>query len=162
MNFSYELSGRRNSGEFYFGTLSFILGNQDDPKLYHSATPEEEKAWLKQCSIIDSHPNTGDFKMAFLHIDSALSPPKVPDEVYFYNRGDYYRMSLDLPGYLEEGIKLKFVNNWQYFFCDWSSISERDRTYYHDDLRQTLDDFAVLFPDEDFSRYRGILEEKMH
>ena len=139
-----------------------LLRADDDPKLYHSATPDEEKAWLKQCSIIDSHPNTGDFKMAFLHIDPAVSPPKVPDEVYFYNRGDYYRMSVDLPGYLEEGIKLKFVNNWQYFFCDWSSISERDRIYYHDDLRQTLDDFAVLFPDEDFSRHRGILEEKMH
>lgn len=110
--------------------------------------------------ILDSHPSTGDFKMAFLHIDPAVSPPKIPDEVYFYDRGDYFRMSVDLPGYLEECIRLKFVANWQYLLCDWSSISARDQAYLYADLKQTFEDFAVLFPEDDFAGYKELLETR--
>ena len=154
------MNERTNSGEFYFHWAFGVFSLSEDPKLYHSDAPEDEKEFLKQCSIIDSHPSTGDFKMAFLHIDPAVSPPKIPDEVYFYNRGDYYRMGVDLPGYLEEGIRLKFINNWQYLLCDVSKMDPGDKRHIYNDLRTVFEDFKLIFPDDDFSVYKAILEEK--
>jgi hypothetical protein len=82
-------------------------------QLWNDYNNEEERKLLSELLPFDDHPNGGDGMMGCLRFINENH------EVWFYNEnGEYFKIKLDLAGYLMKLIELKAVYGWQYLFID--------------------------------------------
>jgi hypothetical protein len=157
LRFVYYVDRRvAGGGEFRLAPLYDALISRQDPELWNEDMPPDERDFLKRLRIFDDHPDAGDFKMGAFHLEPGVSPPAIPP-IYFYDGGDYTRMSVDYGGYLDGLLGLFGVSNWQYLFCAPSQMSAEGRSEIYGGLRTTLQHFTRLFPHRDFARYRAML-----
>jgi hypothetical protein len=153
LRFVYYRGGKvTGGGEFHLRPLYDALISTRDPELWHKGMDPQEIAFLKHFRIFDDHPDAGDFKMAAFHLMPGVSPPALPD-IYFYDRGEYYRMNIDYGGYLDSLLALFGVSNWQYFFCD-IDLSQSKYVSLFDELNDTIAQLSELFPQRSFEPYR--------
>lgn len=82
-------------------------------QLWNDYNNEEEKKKLSELLPFDDHPRGGDGMMGCLRFMNG------DHQVWFYNEnGEYFRMKLDLSGYLMKLIEMKAIYGWQYLFVD--------------------------------------------
>lgn len=144
-------------GELHLYPLAGCLLSLRDPELWYEGMSTEQIETLKTFRVIDDHPDSGDSKLAALSLLEGVSPPAEP-EIFFYDRGDYFKMKVGYGGYLDGLLETMAISNWQYLLCDVDSRSpEYSRIF--EKLTRQLDDLTEIFPQRDFSRFRELLEE---
>jgi hypothetical protein len=145
-------------GEFHLRPLYDTLISTKDPELWYEGMAEQEIEFLKYFRIFDDHPDAGDFKMAAFHLMPGICPPRIPD-IYFYDRGKYWKMNIDYGGYLDALLGLFGVSNWQYLFCDINFNEPKFENLY-EELNTRLSQLSGLFPNRNFESYRGMLQRR--
>jgi hypothetical protein len=145
---SYQIEDRRRgAGEFKLRHLREVFLYETDP-LWSDETPADRRPFLKSLRYFDYRPGAGDDKFAAF----ALTPGATPPPIWYWDRGDCSRMSLDYEGYLEALIVTKGVTDWQYLFCDVDWRAPRHRGL-DQALRARLDALVTLFPGHDYAPY---------
>ncbi|NEQ10872.1 MAG: hypothetical protein F6K37_34645 [Moorea sp. SIO4E2] len=159
LRFVYYINGDvSGGGEFHLSPIADSLTSTQDPELWHEGMTQQEIEFLKYFRVFDDHPDSGDFKLAAFHLTPGVSPPAFPD-IYFYDRGEYWKMNLDYGGYLDGLLGLLGVSNWQYLFCDVDMTQPKYESLFNE-LNNTLNQLTKLFPARDFETYREILRTK--
>lgn len=159
LRFYYKKNGKiAGGGEFKLNVLYDTLISTADPMLWHDKMTTDEIDILKTFRVIDEHPDSGDFKLAAFRLEPGVCPPNFPD-IYFFDRGSFFKMNINYGTYLDSLNDLLGVGNWQYLFCEINMRSNEYRWLYSE-LRETLDDFQSLFPGTDYSKYYDLLRSK--
>jgi hypothetical protein len=144
----YRIDDRlQGAGEFKLRHLREVFLEEPE-ELWSDDTPEQQKQLLKTLRYFDYRPGAGDDKFAAF----ALQPGTMPPPIWYYDRGDCFRMTLDYEGYLQALIVTKGITDWQYLFSevDWSDDAHKGLA---EKLRQRLDALAVIFPQHDYAAY---------
>ena len=145
-------------GEFNLSPIYDTLISTKDPELWHKEMDPQEIEFVRHFRVFDDHPDSGDFKLAAFHLKPDISPPAFPD-IYFYDRGEYWKMNIDYGGYLDGLLGLFGVSNWQYLFCDVDMNQPKYENLFHE-LNNTLEQLGQLFPTKNFETYREMLLTK--
>lgn len=141
--------GKKDSGEFQLVALVEVFTYEQDAPLYSDDTPAEQKALLEKLKVIDQRPNTGDDKLAAFKVE----PGRMPPEIWFYDRGDCFRMDLGYLDYLDALVLTKGVSDWQYLYCDVDPTDPL-RAGLRAKLERRLDALESLFPGRDYAALR--------
>lgn len=160
LRFVYYIGGQvAGGGEFHLRPLYDTLVSTKDPGLWHKGMDQQEIEFVKQFRIFDDHPDAGDFKMAVFYMTPGKCPPAIPD-IYFYDRGQYWKMDgFDYGDYLDGLLGLFGVSNWQYIFCD-IDMSQPEFESVFNELNTTLLHLSDLFPERDFEPYKKLLSQR--
>ncbi|NEO71295.1 hypothetical protein [Moorena sp. SIO3H5] len=145
-------------GEFHLRPIYDTVISTQDPELWNEGMTQQEIEFLKYFRVFDDHPDSGDFKLAAFHLTPGVSPPAFPD-IYFYDRGEYWKMNLDYGGYLDALLGLLGVSNWQYLFCDVDMTQPKYESLFNE-LNNTLNQLSQLFTARDFETYHEMLRTK--
>lgn len=144
----YEIDeGRSGGGEFHLRHLVEVF-TYGPPELWSEETPPEEVEFLKKLHVIDQRPNAGDNKFAAFKLEQGRMPP----EIWYYDRGDCFKMDIDYPGYLGALMDTKGITDWQYLFCD-VDLTETLQAGLDEKLENRMRDLETLFPQRDYSAY---------
>lgn len=159
----YICDGLHGGGEFNFSNLFLILELIDyDEKLYFDGQTAEEKALWKTFKVFDSHPETGDGKMAAFSTQKGLVVDPDGPDIYFIDRSEAYKMSIKYGEYLDVTLDLMAIFNWQYLFCE--TEGKQMVVNLKKVLKELLDDINYLektYPEKDLSKYRDLASEKL-
>lgn len=156
LRFSYSLGeGLTGSGEFNIYPVDAVLESRKDPKLPVAKEHSKDAEMVKHFRIIDDHPISGDFKLAAFYMKPGYAPPNFPD-IYFYDRGKFYRMDISYGDYLLALGDLAGITNWQYLFCE---IDRKDAYFdpYFKELKQSMRGLKEILPGSDLTRYEKLL-----
>jgi hypothetical protein len=151
---TYRIDDRMHgAGEFRLQPLREVFLYETDP-LWSEETPLEEVEFLDTLRVIDYRPGAGDNKFAAFALESGTMPPAI----WYYDRGDLCRMTLDYEGYLEALIVTKGITDWQYLFCE---VDREDplRRDLAQQLRKSVEALAILFPHRDYAEYYGLVDK---
>lgn len=144
-------------GELHLYPLYDTLRSNADPQLWHDDMDSEKIKFLKTLRVFDDHPDSGDFKLAAFSKLEGINPPNIPD-IYFYDRGEVYKMNLDYGEYLDKLLDLGGISDWQYLFCD---VDKNDRTFgeIFKELEKAMSHLEQILPNRDYTEYYRILRK---
>lgn len=89
-------------------------------------------------------------------------PGNFPPQIYFYDNGTYFAMSLNFEQYLEAMIASCAVRGWQYFYVDipdrFPDLVGINKDIVLKDVELAVELLPKLFPDRDFSYHIGKMD----
>ncbi|MGG7571913.1 hypothetical protein [Streptomyces sirii] len=152
------------SGEYRIPSPQRIMGQRTDPAAESMSEPFQRE-FITQLRFFDhAYASSAGF-MTFLRMVPGISPL----EVWFHDLAgigrppypaSYIQLDLTYHAYVEALLLTKGLHGWQYLFAD---ISFRDAALSHvsDGVRNALDVFPELFPDQDFTDLIQRLEARL-
>jgi hypothetical protein len=132
-------------GETHLISIEAVIASKT--KLWSGSNTTEEKEVLSELMLFDDHPEAGDGMMGCLRLNNDMYEP------WFINEnGEFFKMKLDLAGYLIRLSELKAVYGWQYFFID-VDLKKPPFDVVRSDLKKRLTILDSCFPDNSYTNY---------
>ncbi len=116
-------------------------------RLWNDTHNEKERKILSELMPFDDHPESGDGMMGCLRIVNDNYEPWLYTE-----NSEYYKMNLDISGYLDKLIQLKAIYGWQYLFVDLD-LKEPQFNVVSKELKKRLQVLKACFPGASLNSY---------
>ncbi len=131
------------AGEFSLSGIRHMFSETD---LSIEEMDENDRNFLKHVGIVDGFPSSGMNKSTIINLNESEFPPRL----YFYDRGEYFMMTVDYAEYIDTLLLTKGMTDWQYLFCKLDSNYEPMGMDYRG-LIKSINALEKLFPDDDYT-----------